>query len=76
MKKLIFSILFIVAGATVNAQTNPNTTNVNGYVKNNGAYVQPHVRTAPNNTRRDNFSYPGNYNPNTGRVSRSRMYGR
>lgn len=76
MKNLILILGFMVASATVNAQTNPSTVNVNGYVKNNGSYVQPYVRTAPNNTRRDNFSYPGNYNPNTGRVSRSRSYGR
>lgn len=30
-------------------------------------YVQPYERTAPNNTRTDNYDYPGNYNPNTGR---------
>jgi hypothetical protein len=29
-------------------------------------YVQPHVRTKPNSSRTDNYSYPGNLNPNTG----------
>jgi hypothetical protein len=27
-------------------------------------YVQPYERTAPNSSRTDNYSYPGNYNPN------------
>ena len=64
MKKLILSILFIVAGATVNAQTNPKTVRVNGYTTKQGTTVKPYVITAPNNTKSDNFSYPGNFNPN------------
>lgn len=38
---------------------------VKGYYRKNGTYVQPHVRTAPNSTVTDNYSYRGNYNPNT-----------
>lgn len=38
---------------------------VRGYYRKNGTYVQPHVRTAPNSTVTDNYSYSGNYNPNT-----------
>ena len=64
MKKLIFSILFIVASATVNAQTNPKTVRVNSYTTKQGTVVKSHVRTAPNNTKTDNFSFPGNFNPN------------
>ncbi len=76
MKKLIFSILFMVASAAVNAQTNPNTVKVNSYVKNNGTYVKSYERTAPNNTKKDNFNSPGNLNPNTGRITKSKGYGR
>lgn len=39
---------------------------VNGYTKSDGTYVQPHERTAPNNTRNDNYSTRGNENPYTG----------
>lgn len=39
---------------------------VPGYTRSDGRYVQGHFRTAPNNTRRDNYSHPGNYNPNSG----------
>lgn len=42
---------------------------VKGYYKSNGTYVQPHERTRPNSTITDNYSYPGNYNPNTGKIT-------
>jgi len=29
-------------------------------------YVDSYTRTNPNSSRTDNFSYPGNYNPNRG----------
>lgn len=32
-------------------------------------YVSPYQRTSPNNIRTDNYSYPGNYNPNSGRIT-------
>lgn len=37
---------------------------VRGYYRKDGTYVRPHVRTAPNSTVTDNYSYQGNYNPN------------
>jgi len=39
---------------------------VNGYTKKDGTYVQPHERTAPNNTNLDNYSTKSNVNPYTG----------
>lgn len=48
--------------------TNPNVVQVNGYYKSNGTYVEPHIRTAPNSTVKDNFSYYGNLNPNTNNI--------
>lgn len=41
---------------------------VNGYYRNNGTYVQPYQRTAPNNTMQDNYSTRGNVNPYTGQA--------
>lgn len=38
---------------------------VKGYYRNNGTYVQPHYRSSPNNTMRDNWSYKGNVTPYT-----------
>ena len=40
-------------------------TAVRGYVRKDGTYVQPHMRSAPNDTRLDNFSTRGNVNPYT-----------
>lgn len=56
---------------------NYNTTTVSGYSRNNGTYVQPHVRTMPNNTNWDNYSTKGNKNPFTGSTGhRARDYSR
>ena len=40
---------------------------VNGYLKKNGTYVEPHYRTEPNHTILDNWSTKGNINPYTGK---------
>ena len=62
MKNLFFiAFLFVVANSF--AQT---STYVSGYTNSNGTYVQPYVRTTPNNTRNDNYSTVGNVNPYTG----------
>jgi len=39
---------------------------VEGYYRSNGTYVQPHYRSSPNQTQRDNYSTYGNQNPYTG----------
>lgn len=60
-------ILFLLLSASVTSVF--SQVQVRGYYRKNGTYVQPHQRTYPNHTITDNYSYPGNYNPNTGRVS-------
>jgi hypothetical protein len=40
---------------------------VRPYTKRDGTYVQPHQRTAPNSTQRDNYSSRPNVNPYTGK---------
>lgn len=42
---------------------------VRGYTRRNGTYVQPHYRTNPDGNPHNNYSFPGNYNPNTGRIT-------
>lgn len=59
MKKL-FTLLVIFLSIY-----NYSQVSVRGYYRKNGTYVQPHVRTYPNSTVTDNYSYRGNYNPNT-----------
>lgn len=39
---------------------------VSGYTRKDGTYVQGYVRSSPNNTVTDNYSYSGNTNPHTG----------
>ncbi|MGH6936985.1 MAG: hypothetical protein ACRED2_12560 [Methylocella sp.] len=41
-------------------------TYVNGYYRNDGAYVAPHYRSSPNGSTFDNYSTRGNTNPYTG----------
>lgn len=42
---------------------------VNGYYRKNGTYVEPHYRSSPNSSPYDNFSFPGNINPYSGKIS-------
>lgn len=49
------------------SSTNPKIVHVRGYYRKDGTYVQPHDRTAPNETRNDNWSTRGNVNPETGK---------
>jgi hypothetical protein len=37
-------------------------------VTKQGVYRQPHVRTSPDSTQRNNYSTKGNYNPYTGKA--------
>jgi hypothetical protein len=39
---------------------------VHGHTRNDGTYVQPHYRTAPDNDIQNNYSTRGNVNPYTG----------
>lgn len=42
---------------------------VRGYFRKNGTYVRPHYRTWPDGNPYNNYSFPGNYNPNTGKIT-------
>jgi hypothetical protein len=39
---------------------------VNGYVRRDGTYVQPHMRSSPDGNPFNNYSTRGNVNPYTG----------
>ena len=47
---------------------------VNGYVRRDGTYVQPHYRSTPNNTAVDNYGTQGNTNPYTGQAGHVNPY--
>src|SRR5438093_2060027 len=42
---------------------------VEGYYRRDGTYGQPHSRTRPDSHPYNNYSFPGNYNPNTGKIA-------
>ena len=45
---------------------------VNGYVKKDGTYVAPHMRSSPNGQQWDNYNTKGNTNPYTGQEGTQR----
>jgi len=59
MKAILLSVLVV----SLNVQAD---TYVNGYVRSDGTYVQPHFRSSGNSTTLDNYSAQGNTNPYTG----------
>ena len=71
MKKIIFvlAFLFVVPALAISAER------VRGYWKDTDhdgvkdTQVESYQRTSPNKTKTDNYNYPGNYNPNTGKTT-------
>jgi hypothetical protein len=58
---IVFSLIFSIKISAV--------TKVNGYYKKNGTYVQPYYRSDADSTPYNNWSYPGNVNPYTGKLA-------
>lgn len=50
-------------------------TFVRGHTRQDGTYVQPHVRSSPNGNAYDNYSTRGNSNPYTGQAGTRSPYG-
>lgn len=59
MKRIALALL--VASAPAMAQTM-----VDGYIRKDGTYVAPHIRSEPNQQRFDNYNAQGNVNPYSG----------
>lgn len=57
----------IVAGAMLLPAIATAQVRVRGYVRSDGTYVAPSVRSAPNSSRYDNWSTAPNVNPYNGR---------
>lgn len=66
MKKIISAILliFFISFSCVFADVY-----VKGHTKKNGTYVAPHYRSSPDGSPYNNWSYPGNTNPYTGKTA-------
>lgn len=59
-----FLLLIITISTICNAQVH-----VKGYYRKDGTYVRPHVRSKPDGNPYNNWSYPGNVNPYTGKMA-------
>jgi hypothetical protein len=63
LRRFMAALVLVSLATAASAQVR-----VRGYVKKDGTYVAPHVRTAPNSSRFDNYSTAPNYNPYTGKT--------
>lgn len=68
MKKLIFFVLLFI-GFTTSINYANAVVSVKGYYRANGTYVAPHYRSDPDGIKSNNWSYPGNTNPYTGKTA-------
>lgn len=64
-RSLIFVALLLLSSLIV-AEAFAGDTQVDGYFRKDGTYVQPHFRSAPDNNPSNNWSTKGNVNPYTG----------
>jgi hypothetical protein len=60
MLKIATLILLLASGTALADQS------IRGYTRQDGTYVQPYHRSAPNSSQYDNYSSQGNTNPYTG----------
>ena len=71
--KAILSLLAVLVFLVTVAEAQ---VGVRGYFRKDGTYVAPHQRSLPNTTIKDNYNYPDNFNPNTGRMTPGDPYRR
>lgn len=71
MKTVFAAILILTLPGAAHAQwgtgANSRSNNVQGYMRNNGTYVNSYQRTNPDANRNNNYGSRGNNNPNTWR---------
>jgi hypothetical protein len=58
--------LILAAAVMLSSTAIARDVQVDGYTRQNGTYVQPHMRTAPDSSLQNNYSSQGNTNPYTG----------
>jgi hypothetical protein len=65
MKKMILSMAaFVFLGFS-----QADAEWVRGHIRNDGTYVGPYQRSNPDHNPYNNYNFPGNYNPNSGRTT-------
>lgn len=71
-RSIIIALLILFVVPTICLAGSSNTR---GYWRDSNkdgikdTYVSPYSRTTPDSSRTNNYSYPGNYNPNRGEVT-------
>jgi len=67
-KTLAMFLLLFVMSFGLFSIAEAYSVRIRGYYKpSTGSYIMPHYRTSPNNSKWDNWSTKGNYNPYTGK---------
>jgi hypothetical protein len=74
MRRIIAMAATVIATVTAGTEASRADEYVSGYYRSNGTYVQPYMRSSPDNSVFNNYSYEGNLNPYTGQVG-SNSYG-
>lgn len=64
--KSIYSTGLLVLVLIISSPVAAEDTYIDGYIRQDGTYVQPHFRTQSDNYSDNNFSARGNTNPYTG----------
>lgn len=64
MRTLLILIVLMLLASAVEAQVY-----VRPHARRDGTYVPGHYRSKPDGNPHNNYSYPGNVNPYTGRVA-------
>ena len=59
----LISVTILPWGSSASAER------VRGYTRRDGTVVQPYERTPADGNPYNNYSYPGNYNPNTSSIT-------
>lgn len=62
MRRIVIALIALALPASALA----DPVRVRGYIRSDGTYVPPHVRSSPNGSTLDNWSTKPNYNPYTG----------
>ena len=59
--------VLLIASVLLASAAEARPVRVDGYIRKDGTYVAPHIRTSPNSSRFDNYSTQPNVNPYTGK---------
>jgi len=67
-KRCVTSLMLVMLVAMMSATSAfAGSVRVRGHFRKDGSYVPPHLRSSPDGNPYNNYSYPGNYNPYTGK---------